>query len=182
MKLCRCPICHSDIHLETLTEDESGRELLGKISLLTHGVAQPMVALGLFKPAKSNLSNSRALKLLTEVLELYPCSLLLAQALSETVASIRKKRQQSLQNGQKIEPLTNHNYLKSVYETQKPNFAVVRTGKNQSEEVKAQQAEDEKRRSAIQYIQRYVDLGHEDTVKDSQDYNIWEEWKKQQKN
>lgn len=92
MKLCRCPICHSDIHLEALVEDEAGRELLGKISQLTHGVAQPMVAyLGLFKPQKSNLNNSRALKILNDVLALYPCSLLLAQALSETVVSIRKK-------------------------------------------------------------------------------------------
>ena len=180
MKLCRCPICHSDIHLEALVEDEAGRELLGKISQLTHGTAQPMVAyLGLFKPAKSNLNNARALKILNDVLDLYPCSLLLAQALSETVASIRKKRQLALQTGQKIELLANHNYLKSVYETQKPNFAVVRTGKNQSEEVKAQQAEDEKRRAAIQYVQRFVDLGREDVVKDSLDYQIWKEHQEQ---
>lgn len=31
MKLCRCPICHSDIHLEGLIEDEAGRELLVQI-------------------------------------------------------------------------------------------------------------------------------------------------------
>ena len=174
MKLCRCPICHSDIHLEGLIEDDAGRELLGKISQLTHGTAQPMVAyLGLFKPAKSNLNNARALKILNDVLDLYPCSLLLAQSLSETVASIRKKRQQALQTGQKIEPLTNHNYLKSVYDTQKPNFAVVRTGKNQSEEVKAQQAEQEQIRNAVLYVQRYVDLGREDIVKNSPEYQIW---------
>lgn len=174
MKLCRCPICHSDIHLEGLIEDEAGRELLVQISQLTHGVAKPMVAyLGLFKPQKSNLNNARALKILTDVLELYPCSLLLAQALTETVASIRKKRQQALQTGQKIEPLANHNYLKSVYETQKPHFAVVKTGNNQSEEVKAQQAEDQKRRDAIMYIQRFVDLGHENVVKDRPEYQVW---------
>ncbi|ANF61631.1 hypothetical protein A6041_04715 [[Haemophilus] ducreyi] len=174
MKLCRCPICHSDIHLEGLIEDDAGRELLGKISQLTHGTAQPMVAyLGLFKPAKSNLNNARALKIVNEVLALYSCSLLLAHALSETVASIRKKRQQALQTGQKIEPLTNHNYLKSVYETQKPHFAVVRTGKHQSEEVKAQQAEEEQIRNAVLYVQRFVDLGREDFVKNSPDYQIW---------
>ncbi|GAB1661059.1 hypothetical protein [Mannheimia haemolytica] len=174
MKLCRCPICHSDIHLEALVEDEAGRELLGKISQLTHGVAQPMVAyLGLFKPQKSNLNNSRALKILNDVLALYPCSLLLAQALSETVVSIRKKRQQAMENGQKIEPLPNHNYLKSVYETQKVHFAVVRTGKTERETMKAEQAELEKTRNAIAYVQRFVDLGREEVVKNSPEYQIW---------
>lgn len=174
MKLCRCPICHSDIHLEALVEDEAGRELLGKISQLTHGVAPAMVAyLGLFKPQKSNLNNARALKIVNDVLALYPCSLLLAQALSETVASIRKKRQQAMENGQKIEPLPNHNYLKSVYETQKVHFAVVRTGKTESETMKAEQAELEKTRNAIAYVQRFVDLGREEVVKNSPEYQIW---------
>lgn len=174
MKLCRCPICHSDIHLEGLIEDDAGRELLGKISQLTHGCAQPMVSyLGLFKPAKSNLNNARALKIVSDVLELYPCSLLLAQALSETVASLRKKRQQALQAGQKIEPLTNHNYLKSVYETPKPHFAVIRSGKNQPETVKAQQAEDKKVQDAILYVERFVQLGQEDFIKNSPEYQIW---------
>lgn len=174
MKLCRCPICHSDIHLEALVKDEAGRELLGKISQLTHGVAQPMVNyLGLFKPQKSNLNNSRALKIVNDVLALYPCSLLLAQALSETVASIRKKRQQAMENGQKIEPLPNHNYLKSVYETQKVHFAVVRTSKTENEIQKAEQAELEKTRNAIAYVQRFVDLGLEDKVINSPQYQIW---------
>lgn len=174
MKLCRCPICHSDIHLEALIEDDAGRELLGKISQLTHGCAQPMVGyLGLFKPVKSNLNNARALKIVSDVLELYPCSLLLAQALSETVASLRKKRQQALQAGQKIEPLTNHNYLKSVYETQKPHFAVIRTDSNQSAEVKAQQAEDKQVQDAILYVERFVQLGREEVVKNSPEYQIW---------
>lgn len=174
MKLCRCPICHSDIHLEALIEDEAGRELLGKISQLTHGVAQPMVNyLGLFKPLKSNLNNARALKIVNDVLALYPCSLLLAQALSETVASIRKKRQQAMENGQKIEPLPNHNYLKSVYETQKVHFAVVRTSKTENEIQKAEQAELEKTRNAIAYVQRFVDLGLEDKVINSPQYQIW---------
>lgn len=152
MKLCRCPICHSDIHLEALVEDEAGRELLGKISQLTHECAKPMVNyLGLFKPAKSNLNNARALKLLNEVLALYPCSLLLAHALSETVQSVRKKRQ----NGQNSEPLTNHNYLKSVYETQKPQFAVIRTaGKTLGEQEKQQrdEAESERMRYSISNV------------------------------
>lgn len=173
MRLCRCPICHSDIHLEGLIEDDAGRELLGKISQLTHGCAQPMVGyLGLFKPAKSNLNNARALKILSDVLELYPCSLLLAQALSETVASLRKKRQQALQAGQKIEPLTNHNYLKSVYETQKPHFAPSRDNAKPAEK-SVTQAEEEKVRDAIQYVERFIQLGREDVVKGSPQHAIW---------
>lgn len=174
MKLCRCPICHSDIHLEALVEDEAGRELLGKISQLTHGVAQPMVAyLGLFKPPKSNLSNSRALKIFKEVLALYPCSLLLAHALSETVLSIRKNRLEEMQAGKQTESLTNHNYLKKVYKTQEVHFAVVRTGKAENETVNAEQAELEKTRNAIAYVQRFIDLGREEVVKNSPEYQIW---------
>ena len=105
--------------------------------------------------------------------------MLLAQALSETVTSLRKKRQQALQAGQKIEPLTNHNYLKSVYETQKPHFAVIRTDKNQSETVKAQQAEDKKVQDAILYIERFVQLGQEEFVKNSPEYQIWLQHKQQ---
>ena len=37
MKLCRCPICHSDLTLEALVEDEAGRELLKVITELTAG-------------------------------------------------------------------------------------------------------------------------------------------------
>ncbi|VEI47013.1 Uncharacterised protein [Actinobacillus equuli] len=102
MKLCRCPICHSDIHLEGLIEDDAGRELLGKISQLTHGTAQPMVAyLGLFKPAKSNLNNARALKILNDVLDLYPCSLLLAQSLSERWQVSAKNANRHCKQGKK---------------------------------------------------------------------------------
>ena len=125
MKLCRCPICHSDLHLEALIEDDAGRELLGKISQLDKGCASPLVTyLGLFKPAKSNLSNSRALKLFNEVLELFEPSKLQAHCLSETVQAVRKKRL----NGQKAEP------------------------------PKAKMQED-KTRTAIEYIERYALAG-----------------------
>lgn len=67
----------------------------------------------------------------------------------------------------------NHNYLKSVYETQKPHFTVIRTDKNQSEAVKTQQAEDNKTQDAILYVERFVQLGREDVVKDSPQYAIW---------
>ncbi|MDD2167883.1 hypothetical protein Q7285_02505 [Glaesserella parasuis] len=176
MKLCRCPICHSNLHLEALIEDEAGRELLAKISQLTHGVAKPMVAyLGLFKPAQSNLSNSRALKIMGDVLELYECSKLLAHCLSETVQSVRKKRL----NGQNMEPLANHNYLKSVYETQKATFV---TQPAMRAETPEQRLKEDKNRTAIEYIQRYVNLGQEDYVKNTPEYQIWLDWENKQNN
>ncbi|MBR0573701.1 MULTISPECIES: hypothetical protein [Pasteurellaceae] len=166
MKLAKCPVCHCDIHLEALIEDEAGRELLGKISQLTHGCAKPIVNyLGLFKPLKSNLNNARALKLLNEVLELYPCSLLLAHVLSETVESIRKKRR----DNRNLEPLTNHNYLKSVYESQRVMFA---PSSNNNQTIQDRLKED-KTRSAIEYIQRYADLGQIEQVKNTPEYQIW---------
>ena len=64
MKLCRCPVCHSDIHLDQLLEDDAGRELLGLITELKYGVARPLVSyIALFRPDKSALSNLRAVKL-----------------------------------------------------------------------------------------------------------------------
>ncbi|XKM14277.1 hypothetical protein RCS94_03670 [Orbaceae bacterium ac157xtp] len=119
MKLTRCPICHNEINLEALLEDESGRELLTLVTKLTHGCAKPMVAyIGLFRTQKSNLSNSRAVKLITEVLALYEPSRHLAHALSETVNNIHAKRILG-----EYKPFKNHNYLKSVYESTKPLFA-----------------------------------------------------------
>lgn len=112
MKLGRCPICHSDIHLDALIEDEAGREVLSMLLKFTHNCARPLVAyLGLFRPAKSNLSNSRTAKLMQEVLEQFKPSRHLAHALNETVKQIQKKRA----SGNEIKPLANHNYLKTVY-------------------------------------------------------------------
>lgn len=178
MKLCRCPICHSDLHLEALIEDDAGRELLGKISQLDKGCASPLVAyLGLFKPAKSNLSNSRALKIFNEVLELFEPSKLLAHCLSETVQAVRKKRL----NGQKAEPLTNHNYLKSVYDTQKNTFTTHPATRAETPKAKMQE---DKTRTAIEYIERYAMAGQLDYVKHSPEYQIWLNYKnqKEQKN
>ena len=38
MKLCRCPVCHSDINLDQLLEDDAGRELLGLMADLKSGI------------------------------------------------------------------------------------------------------------------------------------------------
>ncbi|HDL5170247.1 TPA: hypothetical protein PXE07_002644, partial [Mannheimia haemolytica] len=49
MKLCKCPICHSDISFEALIEDDAGRELLNTIVNIGGNCGRAVVAyLGLF--------------------------------------------------------------------------------------------------------------------------------------
>ncbi|ELJ8641933.1 hypothetical protein RUK84_002901 [Vibrio cholerae] len=114
MKLARCPVCHGNIHLDALIADDAGRELLAKVANLPDFIARPMLSyISLFRPVKSDLSNSRALRLIEEVTSEYKADHLLASALIECVTKLREKRQ--LHGEQK--PLANHNYLKSVYKT-----------------------------------------------------------------
>lgn len=123
MKLSRCPICHTDWHLEALCEDDASRQLLKILTDLPGSCARHLVAyIGLFRREKSNLSNSRALKLASDVLELYTPGRVLAHALSETVERIREKRAL----GDK-KPLSNHNYLKTVYQSSEQIFAQTST-------------------------------------------------------
>ena len=173
MKLCRCPVCHSDIHLDALLEDDAGREMLGIITNLKGNNARALVSyIGLFRPEKSALSNGRALKLMQEVLEMYPPSPLLAHALNETVQAVMKNRRET----RNIQALTNHNYLKKVYEGARPLFAVVRN-EGRTEIQNAQQQAENKRMEAVQYVERYAALGRLDVVKNSPEYRIWVEWK-----
>ena len=110
MKLGRCPICHSNIHLDQLVADETGRQLLGLISKLGYRMGPALVAyLALFRPAKQDLSNAKALALVTETLELCNNHAVLSEALHDTVSSIHSSRI----NGQ-VKQLANHNYLKKV--------------------------------------------------------------------
>lgn len=119
MKLARCPICHSDWHLEALCEDDASRELLTLLANLPGGNARHLVAyIGLFRREKNNLSNSRALKLANEVLELYTPGRVLSHALSETVERIRAKRSQG-----DCKPLSNHAYLSTVYSSSQQQFS-----------------------------------------------------------
>ncbi len=114
MKLSRCPVCHTNLHLDALIQDQAGRELLSDVSSMPDFVSRPMLAyLSLFRPAKSDLSNSRALRLMREVTDMFKVDHLLASALSESVGKLREKRQQT----NDVKPLANHNYLKSVYKT-----------------------------------------------------------------
>lgn len=182
MKLCRCPICHSDLTLEALVEDDAGLELLRLILSMSHDCGRHAVDyLGLFKPAKSSLSNNRALKILKSLLELYPCSNLLAHALAETVESVRKNRRE----GGRVEPLVNHNYLKKVYESAKPQFAVVR-GEGRKDELNSEEKqarqEEEKRIANIQYIDHFVRLRGEEACQELHGFADWKAWQQEKAN
>ena len=174
MKLCRCPICHSDIHLDALLEDDAGREMLGIITNLRGDNARALVSyIALFRPEKAALSNGRALKLMREVLDMYQPSPLLAHALNETVQAVMKNRRET----RNIQALSNHNYLKKVYEGAKPLFAVVRNEQGKSAVESAEKLAEDKRIDAIQYIERYAAIGQLEFVKHTPEYAIWLEWK-----
>lgn len=178
MKLCCCPVCHSDIHLDQL-EDDAGRELLGLITELKYGVARPLVSyIALFRPDKSALSNSRAIKLMREVLAMFPASQLLAHSLSETVNAVQKKRKES----RNLAPLNNHRYLMQVMETNKPLFSGVGSAAINNEERKQAErlAENDEIENTILYIERFHQLGQ--PVEHLPGYDVWKKWKdKQQK-
>ncbi|HAS8353821.1 TPA: hypothetical protein I7721_22410 [Vibrio vulnificus] len=153
MKIGRCPVCHSDFHLDAILEDDAARRLLAKLTDLQYGCARHLVAyIGLFRREKNNLSNSRALKLAEEVLEQYPANRVLSHALSETVERIREKRAKG-----DVKPLANHNYLKTVYESSKQVFS-------QSSNVKSREKEQasgsDSRDAYFRQMQQFgVDLG-----------------------
>lgn len=146
MKLTRCPICHCDIHLDALIEDDAGREVLVILSTkATHSTARHLVNyVGLFRSPKSNLNNTRTAKLMNEVLEQFQPSRHLAHALSETVESIRAKRIKG-----ELRPLVNHNYLKSVYESTKQLFAYTES----KEEIKPARSSNE------EYFEQMLKMG-----------------------
>lgn len=176
MKLCRCPICHSDIHLDGLLEDDAGREILGIITNLRGDNARALVSyIALFRPEKAALSNGRALKLMREVLDMYQPSPLLSHALTETINGVMKNRRET----RNVVALTNHNYLKKVYEGAKPLFAVVRNEGKSAVESADKLAED-KRTAAIQYIERYAAIGKLEFVKNMPEYLVWKAWKEEQ--
>lgn len=176
MKLCRCPVCHSDIHLDQL-EDDAGRELLGLITELKYGVARPLVSyIALFRPDTSALSNSRAIKLMREVLAMFPASQLLAHSLSETVNAVQKKRKES----RNLAPLNNHRYLMQVMETNKPLFSGVGSAAINNEERKQAErlAENDEIENTILYIERFHQLGQ--PVEHLPGYEVWKKWKENQ--
>lgn len=113
MQLTRCPTCHVRIDLESLIQDAAGRELLGLVARLPDMLCMPLVTyLGLFRSARRDLSNDRALRLASDVLALCADQMQLAAALTETVQAMRIKQDEGA-----FTPLANHNYLKRVLES-----------------------------------------------------------------
>jgi hypothetical protein len=92
MKLSRCPVCHANIHLDALIQDESGRELL-RLLAKNYALYRPIVAyLTLFRPEKRDLSNDRALALALETIALESNQEVLKAALLEAVEAARNKQ------------------------------------------------------------------------------------------
>lgn len=111
MKLNRCPVCHNHLNLEAIAQDEAGKELMAVIAKLSPATATSCLSyIGLFRPAKSDLNNGRALRLLVDVLSLTSNQSALCQALDQTVTQLQQSRAQNTD----AKPLANHNYLKKV--------------------------------------------------------------------
>lgn len=119
-------MCHSTIDLLSLVEDKASSELLSEVVKLDSWLA-PSVLLyvGLFKPAKSKLNNSRALKLLKETLALTSNNRLLLKACQATVINIREARKT-----QKAKPFKDHAYIERVIDSMSESFAAVNTSSN----------------------------------------------------
>lgn len=158
MKLARCPVCHSNLNLDAMIQDQAGKELMADLSNMPDFVSRPLLAyLSLFRPAKSDLSLSRTLRLMREVTDEYRTDHLLASALAECVGKLREKRQ--LHGDTK--PLANHNYLKQVYKTMavRNNVAVSDCTSKGKEEQPAAKADN----SAwyIEQAERMVKIGQD---------------------
>jgi len=118
MKLTRCNTCHANIHLDALVQDNSAKALLATVAKLPKSLAVNVIGyVALFRPAKSDLNNDRATRLIDEVLELSENKNALNAALEQTVQTLHAKRQQGT-----AQPLKNHSYLKKVIETIKDQY------------------------------------------------------------
>lgn len=126
MHLTTCPVCHSAIDLLALIEDKASSELLGEVAKLDAWLApNVLLYVGLFKPAKSKLNNSRALKLLKETLALSNNKRLLLKACEATVINIREARKTH-----KAKPFKDHAYLERVIDSMSESFAAVNVQDN----------------------------------------------------
>jgi glutaminase len=118
MKLTRCNTCHANIHLDALVQDNSAKTLLATVAKLPKSLAINVIGyVALFRPAKSDLNNDRAARLINEVLELSDNKNALNAALEQTVQTLHAKRQQGT-----AQPLKNHSYLNKVIETIKDQY------------------------------------------------------------
>lgn len=107
-----CIHCYASQSIEAMIESEAGRAyarlLLSQPPALQRGLA---AYVWMFKPAKRKLTYERCLKLANEVLALGADPRALAAALSDTIESLRQKREAG-----DVRPLTGHNYLRRVLE------------------------------------------------------------------
>ncbi len=114
-KHLHCPNCFVELTPDTLataTEDDAAREYLGLFNTHSWEILRPLSGyIGLFRPKKSRLSWSRALKLAQEVLAM-DNDVRIAAALIETTEAMRVKQREG-----RFKPLTNHNYLLRVLES-----------------------------------------------------------------
>lgn len=124
MRLGRCPVCHAHLHLDAMVQDEAGRELLALCATLPDDLGRALVGyLSLWRPARGDLDNARALRLAREALAMEADAERLAAAMHETVEAIRAKGE--------ARRMTNHNYLMRVLEGMPQSAASVsveRTG------------------------------------------------------
>ena len=107
---------------------------------------------------------------------MYQPSPLLSHALTETTNGVMKNRRET----RNVVALTNHNYLKKVYEGAKPLFAVVRNEQGKSAVENVDKLAEDKRTAAIQYIERYAAIGKLEFVKNMPEYLVWKAWKEEQ--
>jgi hypothetical protein len=113
MKLARCPSCHAHLNLDTLVQDSSAKSLLALVAKLKPKIATNVIGyVALWRPAKSDLNNDRAVKLINEVLELSTNEQALSAALEQTVMAIKAKR-----HAGNYQAFKNHSYLNQVLKT-----------------------------------------------------------------
>ncbi len=112
MRLNRCHICHSNLNVFALAEDEASAKLLGKLSTFDTLTGNALMGyLTLFAPAKTALTSSKSLRIVNEVEALADGDWARAAvAMATTVESIRSQRQQ----GKETSVFNSHTYLKKV--------------------------------------------------------------------
>jgi hypothetical protein len=114
MKISRCPTCHASIHIDQIAQDAAASELLAIFAKQPTPLATAVISyIALFRPAKSDLNNGRALRLVNDVMDLTPNTTVLQRSLEQTATQLSNARI----NGDS-RPLNNHNYLIKVLHAQ----------------------------------------------------------------
>lgn len=120
MQIC-CPVCSTAFPIEAGFVDGDGKQLASLLAGTTPAVGRAAIAyLGLFKPAKSRLSNARAVKLCAELLALIDAD---DVAADERTGQRRKTvpavwvagiEQMLTMRDRLTLPVANHNYLRKI--------------------------------------------------------------------